>query len=165
MKRPEALATISRRQFCGSLAGCVGIATIAACGGGGGGTTVDAPPNPIDGTTMGTCPATGATDVGAATTFMTGKPVYFSQGNFFVVRDSGGLYALTARCTHQGVTVAVSGSQFRCPAHGATFSFDGAVTGGPTNQPLVHFAMCTTANGHVGVQMSMTVASNVRLNV
>lgn len=164
MKRPEALVSISRRQFCGSIAGCVGIATIAACGGSSS-STVDAPPTPIDGTAMGTCPTTGATDVGAASTFLTGKPVYFSQGNFFVVRDAMGLYALTARCTHQGVTVGVSGSQFLCPAHGATFTFNGAVTGGPTNTPLVHFAMCTTANGRVGVQSSMTVAANVRLNV
>src|SRR6185503_20451327 len=101
MKRPEALVAISRRQFCGSLAGCVGVAAIAACGGGGG-STVDAPLPPSDGETNGTCTTTGATDVGAASTFMTGKPVYFSQGNFFVVRDAGGLYALTARCTHQG---------------------------------------------------------------
>jgi cytochrome b6-f complex iron-sulfur subunit len=158
------LVTLTRRQFCGSLAGCVGIASIAACGGSSG-STIDAPPPPIDGTTMGTCPTTGATDVGAATTFMTGKPVYFSQGNFFVVRDAGGLYALTARCTHQGGTVQVSGTQFRCPLHGATFTFDGTVTNGPASQPLVHYAMCMTASGNVGVQTSMTVASNVRLNV
>jgi Rieske Fe-S protein len=166
MKRSEALVSISRRQFCGSIAGCLGIAAVASCGGSGGGTTPDAMMQPpVDGQTMGTCPTTGATDVGAATTFMTGKPVYFSNGNFFVVRDSGGLYALTARCTHQGVTVVASTTQFRCPAHGATFDFNGTVTNGPASQPLVHYAMCTTANGNVGVLKSMTVAANVRLNV
>jgi nitrite reductase/ring-hydroxylating ferredoxin subunit len=164
MKRPEALVAISRRQFCGSLAGCVGVAAIAACGGGGG-STVDAPLPPSDGETNGTCTTTGATDVGAPSTFMTGQPVYFSQGNFFVVRDAGGLYALTARCTHQGGTVRVSGTQFRCPLHGATYNFDGEVTGPPAPLPLKHLAMCMTASGNVGVQPSMPVAENVRLNV
>ena len=165
MKRADALVTISRRQFCGSIAGCIGIATLASCGGSSSPSGPDAMQPPIDGTAMGTCPATGATDVGAASTFTANRPVYFQAGNFFVVRDAMGLYALTARCTHQGVTVSVSGSQFRCPAHGATFSFTGAVTSGPASQPLVHYAMCTTANGHVGVQTSMTVAATVRLNV
>ncbi len=165
MKRPEALVSISRRQFCGSIAGCLGIATIAACGGNSTPAMPDAPVQPIDGQTMGTCPVTGATDVGAATTFMTGKPVYFSNGNFFVVRDAMGLYALTARCTHQGVTVNAVSNGFLCPAHAASFDLNGAVTGGPANGPLVHFAMCTTANGHVGVDRSMTVAANVRLMV
>ncbi len=163
MKRPDALVSISRRQFCGSIAGCLGIAAVASCGGNSSPSMPDAPMKPIDGQTMGTCPTTGATDVGAASTFVTGRPVYFSSGNFFVVRDSGGLYALTARCTHQGVTVVATSTDFRCPAHGATFDFNGAVTNGPASTPLVHYAMCTTANGHVGVQTSMTVAASVRL--
>ena len=162
MKRPEALVSISRRQFCGSIAGCLGVAAIASCGGSSS-STPDAAMQPIDGQTMGTCPTTGATDVGAASTFQTGKPVYFSSGNFFVVRDSGGLYALTARCTHQGVTVNGSSSGFSCPAHGATFDINGAVTSGPASTPLVHYAMCTTANGNVGVNKAMTVAASVRL--
>ena len=157
---------ISRRQFCGSLAGCAGVAAIAACGAGGGsGTTVDAMLPPSDGVTNGTCPTTGATDVGAASTFMTGKPVYFSQGNFFVVRDAGGLYALTARCPHQGFTTMVEGTNFVCPRHGSEFSFDGAVLTGPATAPLVHYAMCTLSNGNVGVLTSQTVAETVRLAV
>ncbi len=91
--------------------------------------------------------------------------MYISSGNFFVVRDSGGLYALTARCTHQGVTVQVDSGQFYCPAHGATFDYDGNVLGGPTSTNLVHYAMCTLANGHVGVNKSQTVSQSQRLNV
>jgi cytochrome b6-f complex iron-sulfur subunit len=162
MKRPQGLVSISRRQFCGGLAGCLGVAAVASCGGS---SAAPDAAQPIDGQTMGTCPTTGATDVGAASTFMTGKPVYFQSGNFFVVRDAQGLYALTAACTHQGVTVVVEGAEFLCPAHQSTFSFDGTVTNGPAATPLVHYAMCTTGSGHVGVQTSMTVATNVRLNV
>jgi Rieske Fe-S protein len=90
--------------------------------------------------------------------------VYFASKNIFVVRDSGGLYALTARCTHQGVTVVAQTSDFFCPGHGATFNFNGDVTQGPANSPLQHYAMCTLPNGHVGVDTSMTVTKTVRLN-
>jgi Rieske Fe-S protein len=96
---------------------------------------------------------------------MANKPVYFSTGNFFVVRDSGGLYALTAKCTHQGTKVVVSGTQFSCPSHGATFTFNGAVTAGPANAPLVHYELCILANGNVGVTTTTTVAATTRLAV
>src|SRR5207245_1152704 len=105
MRRSPALATLSRRDFCGGLAGCLGLAAVASCGGDSSGTVADAPAD----TGAVTC-TTAGTDVGAATTFVTGTPVYFSTGNFFVVRDASGLYALTARCTHQGGTCVVQGS-------------------------------------------------------
>jgi nitrite reductase/ring-hydroxylating ferredoxin subunit len=95
--------------------------------------------------------------------FVLNTPVYIASGRFFVVRDSGGLFAVSARCTHQGVTIAVSGSQYRCPAHGATFSFNGSVTGGPTSVSLSHFSMCLLANGHVGVAPATVVPASTRL--
>ena len=52
-----------------------------------------------------------------------------------------------------------------CPRHGSLFSFDGAVLTGPATAPLVHYAMCTLASGHVGVLTSQTVASTDRLAV
>ena len=74
-------------------------------------------------------------------------PVYISAQKFFVMRDSGGLYAMTAVCTHQGATTNVQGSSIYCPRHGATFSFNGAVTEGPATKPLNHYAMCTMSSG------------------
>jgi nitrite reductase/ring-hydroxylating ferredoxin subunit len=113
-----------------------------------------------------TCPSTGATDVGAPTTFTTGTPVYFSSGKYFVVRDSGGLYAMTAVCTHEGATCEYESAQsdIYCPRHGATFSLVGAVTQGPATKALAHYAMCTLSNGHVGVISSQTVSSTTRLD-
>ena len=160
MKRPDALVTISRRQFCSGLAGCVGIAVTAGCASPPQAQPIDAPfPN------GGVCPTTGALDVGAPSAFMLNTPVYFAMGFVFVVRDAGGLYALTARCPHQGYTTMVQGNYFVCPRHGSEFSFDGAVLTGPAFQPLVHYAMCTLPNGNVGVLMSQTVADSDRLNV
>jgi cytochrome b6-f complex iron-sulfur subunit len=159
MKRPDALFTISRRQFCTGMAGGVGIALAAGCGSSGG-AVLDAPAG-----TGGVCPTTGAIDVGAPSTFMLNMPVYFATGFVFVVRDANGLYALTARCPHQGFTTRVQGTYFLCPRHGSEFSFDGAVLIGPAAQPLVHYAMCTLDGGHVGVLTSQTVADSERLAV
>ena len=94
---------------------------------------------------------------------MTSKPVYFSAGNFFVVRDAGGLYAVSARCTHEGATCVVQSSQFYCPRHAAKFDLNGGIVSGPIITALAHYAMCTLANGHVGVMTSMKVAKTDRL--
>ncbi len=189
MKRASKLVELSRRDFC-ELA-CVGMA-LAACsdgtaaiqtgalGPGGDDTSApDAPDNnpdpdagiPTDGshpltdggTTQGVACTGTATDVGAASTFVTNKPVYHSSGTFFIVRDAGGLYAVTAKCTHEGAVMAVSGSDYRCPRHGALFQFDGTIISGPVSQPLVHYAMCNLPNGNIGVETSMTVPKTQRL--
>ncbi len=158
MKRPAALTTISRRQFCSGLAGCVGIVA-AGCAASPQAQPVDAPFK-----NGGVCPTTGALDVGAPSAFMPNMPVYFSMGFLFVVRDANGLYALTARCPHQGFTTVVEGTYFVCPRHGSEFSFDGAVLTGPAFQPLVHYAMCTLPSGNVGVLVSEMVPDTDRLN-
>jgi nitrite reductase/ring-hydroxylating ferredoxin subunit len=179
MKRSDELAIVTRRGFCGGIASCLGL-TLVSCKDGdwrvvetGPLTGSDDPT--VDASTMrdgsmidgggGACPTTGATDVGAPSTFSLLAPVYFSSGNFFVVRDSGGLYALTAKCTHAGVTITAETSDFLCMQHGATFDFDGNVTNGPAFLPLVHYAMCTLASGHVGVIKTQTVPQSQRLAV
>lgn len=159
MKRPAALTTLSRRHFCSGLAGCVGIAVVAACGSSSS-DAIDAPAS-----SGGVCPTTGALDVGDPASFAANTPVYFADGFLFVVRDANGLYALTARCPHQGFTTRVEGMYIVCPRHGSEFSFDGAVLTGPATAPLVHYAMCTLANGHVGVLTSQTVPDTQRLAV
>lgn len=102
-------------------------------------------------------------DVGAASAFALNTPVYVSAAKCFIVRDAGGLYAVSARCTHAGVTVAVSGTRYLCPAHGAQFQFNGDIISGPVSVPLSHFAMCNTTNGHVAVETSLTVSKTQRL--
>ena len=181
--------SLSRREFCGYT--CLGLGFLAACtsggtpsiqtgglgggGGGGGGGGPDAP-NPDagsdhsdggmpDAANAGACQSgITPTDCGEPTAFTTDDPTYFSSGNFFVVRDSGGLYAVSARCTHAGATIEVQGSQFYCPRHGATFTFDGDVTGGPASTPLPHYEACLMSNGHVGVDTAKTVSESTRLD-
>ncbi|HEY1547325.1 MAG TPA: Rieske (2Fe-2S) protein [Kofleriaceae bacterium] len=187
MKRAPGLV-VTRREFC-ALAGAIAVASCTSSGpaaistgglsGGGDDTPTDADDGePHDGSTgsgsgsgsgsamAATCPSTGATDVGAPTTFTTTTPVYFSTGKYFVIRDSGGLYAMTAVCTHEGATCDYESAQtdIYCPRHGATFSLNGAVTQGPATKALSHYAMCTLANGHVGVITSQTVSATTRLD-
>ncbi len=178
---------LSRREFCGGVATCLGL-SLAGCvdgdagvietgplgaggqgsqGSGSNGEHPDAggitPPAPDAGVAA-NCPTTGATDVGMAATFVANKPVYFSTGNFFVVRDAGGLYAVSARCTHEGATCTVQSNQFYCPRHAAKFDLNGGPVSGPVSTALSHFAMCTLANGRVGVMTAMKVAKTDRLN-
>lgn len=184
MRRAEGLVALSRRQFCGGVATCLGL-TIAGCidgdtgvietgplngdqgsnGSGSGSNHPDAgviTPTPDAGPAA-TCPTTGATDVGTPSTFNSNAPVYVSGGNFFVVRDAGGLYAVSARCTHEGATCVIKTGQFYCPRHAAKFDFNGGVISGPVVTGLSHYAMCLLANGHVGVITSMKVAKTDRL--
>jgi nitrite reductase/ring-hydroxylating ferredoxin subunit len=166
MKRSSSLVTISRREFCAvvGLAGAAGL-VIVGCSSDTSQQNPDASVPPPDAAGSGSATCGTGTDVGAPTAFVLNTPMYFSSGRFFVVRDSGGLFAVSARCTHQGVTIAVSGSQYRCPSHGATFMFNGTVTGGPTSTSLPHFSMCMLANGHVGVMAGTTVPAATRLMV
>jgi len=160
MRRPPQLVTFTRRDVCAGLAACVGAIVVAACGGDGGG---DGPADAAADSDGAAC-GTGATDVGAPSTFMVGKPAYVASKNVFIVRDATGLYALTARCTHQGVTVTARTTDFYCSGHGATFSMNGDVTNGPATAALQHYALCMLPNGNVGVDTSKSVASSVRLD-
>ena len=47
---------------------------------------------------------------------------------------------VTMVCTHQGSTINISGSGFRCPNHGALFNSAGANTGGQQTSALSTFS-------------------------
>lgn len=187
MRRATGLTELSRRNFCGlacagvALVGCsngLGAIQTGPLGGGDDGVSPDAPngvnpdagSNPVvdahsggnpDAPMSGVACTGTTTDVGAASTYLLNKPIL--HGSFFVVRDSGGLYAVSAKCTHEGALMQVLGSDYYCPRHGARFTFDGTIVSGPVSTGLVHYAMCNLANGNIGVETSMTVSKSTRL--
>jgi nitrite reductase/ring-hydroxylating ferredoxin subunit len=186
MRRNDQLVVITRRSFC-ALAGGIGLAVLGCTDGDTGvvetgplGDHPDAPdaiddpdarpgspdarPGTPDAMTGPACTGT-ATDVGVGSAFTSGAPKLFTSGAFFVVRDAGGLYAVSSRCTHEGATNGVSGTRFRCPRHGALFNFDGSIISGPVSRVLVHYAMCVMPGGHVGVMTGQTVDAGARLVV
>jgi nitrite reductase/ring-hydroxylating ferredoxin subunit len=127
-------------------------------------TSPDAMEPPPDAMPQGPQCAGGEHDVGLPSTFAMNTPVLFSSLNFYVVRDAGGLFALSSRCTHEQAQNNVSSGHFHCPRHGANFQFTGAIISGPVSQPLRHYGMCILASGHVGVNTSQVVTSTTRLS-
>jgi Rieske Fe-S protein len=134
-------------------------------GGGGGATDVDmagAPPG--DMAMAQGCTALPTTAGNASNYTVGGTPKMFGSGSkeFFVVRDAGGLFAVSAICTHSGCTNQVSGGKFYCPCHGATFAFDGSNPTSPAHSALKHYAMCVDATGNVTVNTSTSVPVTTR---
>jgi Rieske Fe-S protein len=116
-----------------------------------------------DGGVAATCSGT-YTDVGTPASYTVNVPKYVSAIGMFVIKDSSGFYAMTSKCTHQGVQLNnYSGGSFHCNAHGADFNINGAVLDGPTSKALQHYSMCTLASGNLGVETTIKVAATVRL--
>jgi cytochrome b6-f complex iron-sulfur subunit len=166
MKRSDGLVVISRRTFV-TLAGAGGVGLVAACSSSPGG-TVDAALATSDAPTTGGGCSTAGTDVGAVSIYTMGVPVLTKR--LVVMRDANGFYAMSAACTHEGQLVCIgttaactsTGMDLYCTRHGAAFSFTGAVVRGPASTPLPHYAMCTLANGNLGVLTTMVVPATTR---
>jgi Rieske Fe-S protein len=88
-------------------------------------------------------------------------------------RDSGGLYALTAICTHQlcdmsavdslGPFGQLSGKDIICLCHGSEFGPTGTVVNGPAFSPLRAYPLALGCDGHLYVDKTKHVANTVRL--
>lgn len=81
----------------------------------------------------------------------------------FIGRDEGGLFALSAVCTHLGCTVARSDEGLVCPCHGSRFTADGTNLAGPASRPLPHLALTLNDAGLVEVNLNQPVEPIFRL--
>jgi cytochrome b6-f complex iron-sulfur subunit len=61
-------------------------------------------------------------------------------GQVLLVRASGEVRAMSARCTHLGCTVSLTadGGSLICPCHGSEYDLDGGVTRGPAPRALAN---------------------------
>ena len=94
-------------------------------------------------------------------------PAYLPEGRVWLMRDSKGLYALDAICTHLGCIVAagrVTGVAFECPCHGSRFGVDGTVLRGPAVLPLRHLKLSRDIDGKLLVDRSQVVDAGFRLS-
>jgi nitrite reductase/ring-hydroxylating ferredoxin subunit len=135
----------------------------AGGGGGGGGGTHDMAGEPAD-MAQGDCTA-GSLNAGAASGYTVGgTPKLFTSGlsDLFVLRDAGGLMAVSAICTHSGCTLEVKSSEYYCNCHGATFAYDGSKPTSPAHTALKHYAMCVDASGNVTVDPKTSVPTTNR---
>jgi Rieske Fe-S protein len=134
----------SRRDFvaAGALA-AVG-AFLTACGSDNGGDPEAPPtaPNPpaAGGITVSLSSFSALATVGGiARVTATGTPIA-------VVRTGQSTYrAFSMVCPHQGSTINIVSSGFRCPNHGATFNANGGWTGGQSTSNLVELRVSTNA--------------------
>lgn len=69
-----------------------------------------------------------------------GALVYRDQ-QLALLRDGGGVYALSLVCTHLGCTVTVSSESLSCPCHGSEFDRQGRVLKGPADRALQRFVV------------------------
>ncbi len=132
----------------------LGVATLVGCSDPNNGGIDDAGAEP------GPCAGLG-TRVGAVTDFPAGT--WKLHGGVIVAQDSGGLYAYTAVCTHQGclVDTPASDGTTTCPCHGSQFDGNGGVILGPATAPLDHYAV-TTCEGDVYVNTKKVVDASTR---
>ena len=153
---PNPSASLDRRSFCA----CALTATALACGGGGGGSASAPGPTPIP-----TGPKTTTdTKAGLLATASGTIRDYRDLGAFWLIRDAGGIFAMTAICTHQGCTIGQGGPAFACPCHGSQYDLVGAVTQGPAATGLAHFAVSeSTPGGALVVNTAQPVPAGTRM--
>ncbi len=116
---------VSRRAFLTqSTLAAVGAALLGACG--------DGPTDPSRGVVTGTANVADYPALAAV-----GGIARISGTVIAVVRTGTSTYrAFSMICPHQGSTINISGSGFRCPNHGATFSATGQWVGGQATSAL-----------------------------
>ena len=81
-----------------------------------------------------------------------------SQHRFFVVRERGRVYALSARCAHLGCTVNWFSDLhiFKCPCHGSEYHSNGANFAGPAPRPLDRLRIGLNLDRQLVVDTSIT---------
>jgi len=126
---------MKRRDFVAYGAAALAMAALAACGG-----DSLTSPSTVDSTALklSDFPAL-ATVGGVATTSIGRTPIA-------IVRTSSSSFSAFSRiCPHQGSTIAVTSTGFRCPNHGATFSASGQWTGGERTGNLTSYPVSYNA--------------------
>lgn len=116
----------------------------------------------------------GGADIQLPTTVAAGSASSLSVGTLRALsvpvaigRDSGGVYAMTLVCTHQGCDLSsgISSAQIACPCHGSLFDVQGNVLRGPAARALSHFAVTQDSSGQLTVHTDQAVSASTRLMV
>jgi cytochrome b6-f complex iron-sulfur subunit len=103
--------------------------------------------------------------IGFPEEFTVGSEARFEEANFFVFRDSEGIYAISGVCTHLGCSVARSPEGYACPCHGSRFESKGEVTRGPAPRALPWLEVGRAADGQLVVYADSEVAKGTRFRV
>ncbi len=103
-----------------------------------------------------------------AMTLKAGVPEEFSVGvvderfkekfGVWLVRNEGGIYALSTTCTHLGCTPnwLAGENKFKCPCHGSGFYMTGINFEGPAPRPLERYRVVLADDGQVLIDKTKT---------
>jgi len=81
-----------------------------------------------------------------------------------VMRDHGGLYAISMRCTHLGCAVVRDQAGFACHCHGSIFDEVGVPLRGPATEPLPWYSV-RQSEGWVLVDLDRLVDAGTKTAV
>lgn len=167
-----------RRRFLHVLTGAVAVLganctentdPVAGTGGGGGsgaggdggsgGSGVPMPSEPV-------CMPTG-NNMGPVDNFAANGLHQLKGWTFLIARDEGGLYAMSATCTHASCNLnstfgTLIDGGIHCGCHGSEFDNNGAVLKGPALSPLKHHLCVVDCEGNVWVDSMVVVPSDTR---
>lgn len=148
---PEAISLPRRELLRSGAAGALMLTVLpAGCGG------------------EGVSPPTGPVAAGNVSGTAVDMLAIVAGENVVLGRDAGGLYAMSAACTHAGCLISTLGSAAQgldCACHGSRFDRNGAVTRGPASSPLQHYRVDVASDGGITIQGGFPVAADVRTAV
>lgn len=80
-----------------------------------------------------------------------------SSQRFFVVREPGRIYAISARCVHLGCTINWFSDlrAFKCPCHGSEYHSNGENFAGPAPRPLDRLRIDLSVDGELIVDTAI----------
>ncbi len=93
-----------------------------------------------------------------------GGRLYVAEARAYLLRDSGGYFALSAVCTHLGCLVDERNPGFQCPCHDSRYDDQGRNLTGPAPRPLDHLAIAWTHEGDLVIDPGLVVSAEERLS-
>jgi len=89
-----------------------------------------------------------------------------AEQGYYLLRDSGGIYAISASCLHLGGHINPTQTGFGCPCHGSQYDLNGTVTVGPAavGAILQHYQVTeATPGGALMIHPGTPVSATTRL--
>lgn len=103
--------------------------------------------------------------VGKVGDFSIGAIQLVTPAKALVIRDTEGIYAVSAVCSHLGCLIREKKGILTCPCHGAQFDLSGKVLKGPAKDNLVWYAVEMDTGGNLFVDTSKRVAAGTKLTI
>ncbi len=105
------------------------------------------------------------------TRFVLGTPADFPPGSvtlregIFVLRDSEGLFAVKAECSHLGCRIRWNAGEavFDCPCHGSRYNQRGGYLSGPAQKPLTPVHLSRNDAGQLVADLSRKTRAERRI--